>query len=120
MKFEHYETSLEKENDYPKLVRDDIPAVVEKLTGQKVKFREMTDDKEYLKFMLRKVLEEAQELASAEDKEHIVEEAADLVELIEAILKFSEVDAETFKKVKDEKASKRGGFKKRILMLEKV
>jgi predicted house-cleaning noncanonical NTP pyrophosphatase (MazG superfamily) len=120
MKFKHFKTNLEKENEYPKLVRDKIPEVVSKLTGKEVKTRILESDKEYLKFLLKKVTEEAQELANAENKEHIIEEVADLMELIEAILEFSEVDAETFNKVKNEKTDKRGGFKKRILMLEKV
>jgi len=120
MEFKHFETSLEKENEYPKLVRDNIPEVVGKLTGKEVKTRILEDDKEYSKFLFKKVEEEAHELANAKDKEHIVEEMADVVELLDAILEFSGLDWETVKKVQKEKAEKRGGFKKRILMLERV
>jgi len=120
MKFEHIETSLEKENEYPKLVRDNIPEVVGKLTSKEVRTRILEDDAEYSKFLLKKVEEEAHELANAESKEHIVEEVADVLELIDAILEFNGVDMETARKVQVEKAEKRGGFKKRILMLEKV
>jgi predicted house-cleaning noncanonical NTP pyrophosphatase (MazG superfamily) len=69
---------------------------------------------------MRKVKEEAHELANAEDKEHIIEEIADVLELIDAILEFNGVDMETARKVQTEKAGKRGGFKKRVLMLKKV
>lgn len=120
MEYKHFETSLEKENEYPKLVRDNIPEVVEKLTGKEVKTRILEDDAEYTKFLLKKVEEEAHELARAEGKEHIIEEVADILELIDAILKFNGVDLETVHKIQKEKAEKRGGFKKRILMLEKV
>ena len=120
MEFKHFETSLEKENEYPKLVRDNIPEVVGKLTGKEVKTRILEDNEEYSKFLMKKVEEEASELASAEDKEHIVEEVADVLELIDAILEFNGVDMETVRKVQAEKAGKRGGFRKRILMLEKV
>lgn len=120
MKFEHIETNLEKENEYPKLVRDNIPEVVGKLTGKEVKTRILENDAEYLKFLLKKVEEEAHELANAESKEHIVEETADVMELIDTILAFNKLDWETVKKIQKEKAEKRGGFKKRILMLEKV
>ncbi|KKP67376.1 MAG: Phosphoribosyl-ATP pyrophosphohydrolase [Candidatus Moranbacteria bacterium GW2011_GWE1_35_17] len=120
MKFEHIKTNLEKENEYPKLVRDNIPEVVGKLTGKEVKTRILEDDAEYSKFLLKKIEEEAHELANAESKEHIAEEVADVMELIEAILEFNELDWETIEKIKKEKAEKRRGFKKRILMLEKV
>ena len=120
MEFKHFETSLEKENEYPKLVRDNIPEVVEKLTGKEVKMRILEDDEEYLGFLMRKVEEEAHELACAEDKEHIAEELADVLELIDAILEFNDIDIEMVRKVQADKAGKRGGFKKRILMLEKV
>ncbi len=33
MEFKHFETSLEKENEYPKLVRDNIPEIVSARTG---------------------------------------------------------------------------------------
>jgi predicted house-cleaning noncanonical NTP pyrophosphatase (MazG superfamily) len=120
MEFKHFETSLEKENEYPKLVRDNIPEVVGKLTGKEVKTRILEDNEEYVKFLMKKVEEEAHELASAKDKEHVVEEVADVLELIDAILEINGVDMETVRKIQLEKAGKRGGFKKRVLMLEKV
>jgi len=109
-----------KKNEYPKLVRDNIPEVVGKLTGKEVKTRVLENNEEYFKFLMRKIEEEAHELANAEGKEHIVEEIADVLELIDAILEFNQVDREIVRKVQEEKAKKRGGFKKRILMLEAV
>lgn len=120
MKFKHFETSLEKENEYPKLVRDNIPEIVGKLTGKEVKTKILENDEEYSKFLLKKVEEEAHELANAKDKEHIIEETADVMELIDAILEFNNLDMEAVRKVQKEKVEKRGGFKKRILMLERV
>ncbi len=120
MEYKHFETSLEKENEYPKLVRDNIPEIVGKISGKEVKTRILEDDEEYLKFLLKKVEEEAHELANAKDKEHIIEEMADVMELIDTILEFNGLDMETVRQIQREKAAKRGGFKKRILMLEKV
>jgi predicted house-cleaning noncanonical NTP pyrophosphatase (MazG superfamily) len=120
MEFQHFKTSLEKEKEYPKLVRDKIPEVVGEITGKEVKTRILENDEEYIKFLMKKVEEEAHELANAEGKEHIIEEVADVLELIDAILEFNGVDMKTARKVQKEKAGKRGGFKKRILMLEKV
>ena len=104
--FQHFETNLEKENEYPKLVRDKIPEVVGKLTGKEVKTRILEDDNEYSKFLMKKVEEEARELAAAEGKEHVAEEVADVLELIDAILEFNKLDAETVRKIHKEKASK--------------
>lgn len=118
--FKHFETSLEKENEYPKLVRDNIPEVVEKLTGKAVKTRILENNEEYSEFLMRKIEEEACELANAKGMEHIIEELADVLELIDAILEFKGIDIEDVRKVQKEKAGKRGGFKKRVLMLEKV
>jgi predicted house-cleaning noncanonical NTP pyrophosphatase (MazG superfamily) len=93
---------------------------VEKRTGKKIKSRILENDEEFLEFLLKKVEEEAHELANAKNKEHLVEEISDVKELLDTILEFYELDWETVKKVQQEKAEKRGGFKKRILMLEKV
>ena len=118
--FKHFETNLEKENEYPKLVRDKIPEVVKENSGKIIKTRILEDDEEYSQFLMKKVEEEAHELANAEDKEHVMEEVADVLELIDAILEFHGVEMETVRKVQEEKAEKRGGFKKRILMLERT
>jgi predicted house-cleaning noncanonical NTP pyrophosphatase (MazG superfamily) len=45
MNFKHFETDLKIENEYPKLVRDNIPEIVEKLKGKRVKTRILEDDK---------------------------------------------------------------------------
>jgi predicted house-cleaning noncanonical NTP pyrophosphatase (MazG superfamily) len=119
MEFKHFETNLEKENEYPKLVRDNIPEIVEGKTGKEVKTRIM-EDEEYRKFLLKKVVEEAQELANAESKEHMVEELADVMEIIDTILEVNGLDLETIRKAQKAKAEIRGGFKNKILMLEKV
>ncbi|MFZ2193191.1 MAG: nucleoside triphosphate pyrophosphohydrolase [Candidatus Moraniibacteriota bacterium] len=120
MKYEHFETKLEKENEYPKLVRDKISEIVEQITGKKVKTEILEEDEKFFKFLLKKVVEEASELAETKDREHLVEEMGDVMELLDTILEFSGLDWETVRKVQKEKADKRGGFKKRILMLEGV
>ena len=119
MNYKHFITNLDKENEYPKLVRDRIPEIIKNRTGQDAETRIM-EDEEYLNFLMRKVEEEANELANAEDKEHVVEEVADVLELIDTILEFNGLNMETVRKVQVEKAEKNGGFKKKILMLRKV
>lgn len=120
MAFKHFNTSLAKENEYPKLVRDKIPEIVEKITSTKVQMRILEDDEEYLQYLLKKIEEEAHELAHAKNDGHIIEEIADVMELIDTILDFKALDINMVRNAQKDKAKKRGGFKKRVLMLEKV
>lgn len=120
MKYIHTKTDLPIEDQYPKLVRDKIPEIVEEKTGKEVKTRVMEDDEEYREYLLRKVVEEASELEGTKTKEHRAEEIADIMELIDTILVLDDLDLETIYKIQTRKREERGGFKKRILMLEKV
>lgn len=120
MAFKHFDESLAKESVYPKLVRDLIPEVVEEITGEKVQMRIIEDDEEYLTYMMMKIEEEAHELAHAKNDGHIIEESADVIELIETLLAFKGLDMNMVRNAQKDKAKKRGGFTKRVLMLRKV
>jgi predicted house-cleaning noncanonical NTP pyrophosphatase (MazG superfamily) len=119
MELKHFETNLAKENVYPKLVRDNIPEIVEQKTGVAAKTRFLEDDLEFLGFLLKKIEEESYELAHAEGREHVAEETADVMELLDTLLELNSLSWEEIMQIKKEKAQKNGGFKKRILMLEK-
>lgn len=69
---------------------------------------------------MKKVEEEAYELAHAEGREHLAEEAADILELLDSLLDLNGLTWKEITEIKRAKAEKNGGFKKRILMLEKV
>jgi len=120
MVFDHFETNLKKENDYPKLVRDKIPEIIENNENKKVKTRILEDDREYLDFLFKKIEEEANELANTKNEKHLMEELSDVMEIIDEILKVSKLDLEKIREVQRVKNLERGGFKKRILMLEKI
>lgn len=120
MEEQHFGVNQITENKYPKLVRDNIPEIVEKISGKKVKTRVLKDDLEYLGYLLQKVEEEASELANAEGRDHQIEEIADVMELLDTLIEFNGLDWEQVRKVQEEKRMRRGGFEKRILMLEKV
>lgn len=118
MSFTHTITNLPKENEYPKLVRDKIPEIVKTYDGIDVPTR-ILNDEEYLTYLLKKVVEEAEELSGAETDSNLVEEIADVYEIIDSILALKNVSREEVLAVRDEKREKRGGFDKRILMLGK-
>lgn len=105
---------------YNKLVRDKIIEIIE-LNGEKPVSRILNDD-EYRDELVKKLKEECQELLEAIEKnnrDEIVEESADLMEVICSINKLQESNFDDIIKVMKEKREKRGGFDKKIF-LEKV
>lgn len=116
MAFTHTDTELPIEDKYPKLIRDKIPALVES-QGKTASIRKLADDKEYLKYLLAKLIEEAAELAHAETSHNQEEELADVYEVLDAVLELLKLSRADITIVQDEKRQKRGGFKERLLML---
>ena len=98
---------------YHKLVRDKIPELIEKEGKESV--CSILSDEEYLEFLDRKLSEELEEYL--EDKS--MEELADLLEVMMAVAKARGSSIEEIERIRQQKADKRGGFEKRIL-LEKV
>jgi predicted house-cleaning noncanonical NTP pyrophosphatase (MazG superfamily) len=115
MKYEHTITDLPAENEYPKLIRDRIPEII--LAGGREVETRILDEDEFLHFLLKKAVEEAQELQHATSDSNIVEEIADVREVLNTILELKGVSPEQIQAVQDEKRQKRGGFKSRLLML---
>lgn len=120
MTYTHTETSLPVENEYPKLVRDRIPEIVHEHEGVEVPTRILEDDVEYEAFLRQKIKEEAAELAATERDDHTIEEMADLEELVDALLALKGLSRAQVIAAQTEKREIRGGFSKRILMLEGV
>ncbi len=105
-------------NEYPKLVRDNIPAIIEEKEGFRPTHRILENDAEFLAALFKKVTEEATELGRSVENENTEEELADLLELIETIVASLGKTVEDIKNIQKEKREKRGGFEKRILMDE--
>ena len=99
---------------YNKLVRDKIPEIIEKSGKQSVV--EILACEDYKKHLDEKLGEELQEYL-AEDN---VDELADLVEVIFAILKYKGIDINDFENIRKKKAYERGAFDKRLLLKEVV
>ncbi len=118
MKYTHTETDISIEDKYPKLVRDKIPELVES-QGLNPTIRIMTEDQEYLDFLLSKLVEESTELMYAESDSNQQEELADVFEVLETILELKKFSRDDIAAVQDQKRLARGGFKERILMLSK-
>ena len=99
-----------KEIIYDKLVRDKIPEIIEG-SGKQCEIEVLSDEK-YFEMIDKKLEEELAEYY----KDKNIEELADLLEVIYAATKARGYSIEELEKVRDEKAKKRGGFDKKILL----
>ena len=98
---------------YNKLVRDKIPEIIE--NDGKTCTCSILSDEEYLKKLDEKLGEELAEYQESKS----MEELADLLEVMRAVAAARGSSMEEVEKIRQEKARKRGGFEKKIL-LEKV
>lgn len=105
------------EQIYCKLVRDNIPEIIQN-NGEKPVFRTLASE-EYWEYLLKKDIEELEEVRLANSAEERKKELADKLELIKAMAEFNGFSLKNVIDEADKKALKNGGFEKRIL-LEKV
>jgi predicted house-cleaning noncanonical NTP pyrophosphatase (MazG superfamily) len=100
--------------EYNKLVRDRIPEII-RHQGSECEVREMSES-EYCQALLAKLIEEAQEAATAEPQE-LVTELADLYEVIDTIMKVYDIDRDLVLAEQEKRRIERGGFTTRIRLL---
>lgn len=97
-----------------KLVRDKIP---EMMGSQNVKeFKYVMDDSDFNEKLKNKLVEESTEVKLAQNKKELIEELADVMEIIHSLCKANSVTLEQVEKSRIEKRSKRGGFDSKIFM----
>lgn len=99
-----------------KLVRDGIPEVITK-TGKQFSTRILLKE-EYEVEVKKKLSEELDEYNEANTNEEAIEELADILELLHAAIKVHGSSFDELEKVRKAKAEKRGGFEKRIFLIE--
>lgn len=97
---------------YHKLVRDLIPEIIE-FSGKKCTI-EILSDADYLKMIDQKLDEELAEY----HKDQNIEELADLMEVIRAAAVARGYTLEDLESIRAEKATKRGGFDRKIMLIE--
>jgi len=97
---------------YNKLVRDRIPEIIKSKGG--VPVTHFANDAEYWHKLKEKLQEETDEFMKAEN----IEEMADILEVIDAILDYKKFDKDELQKVKNNKSEERGKFKDKIVLDE--
>lgn len=99
---------------YNKLVRDNIPEVIIGKKKGGVPVTHDADEKEYWAKLKEKLSEEVAEFQEAES----IEEMADVLEVIDTIIKFRHFEKNQILEVQKKKRNERGGFSKRIILDE--
>ena len=97
---------------YHKLVRDKIPQIIQ-ATGKTCR-TEVLNDETYLQLLDEKLGEELAEYQESKS----LEELADLLEVMEAVVAARGYTWEQLETIKAEKKAARGGFADKILLLE--
>jgi len=99
---------------YNKLVRDQIPLIIRNAGGL-ARVRQISA-LEAGPLLLQKLVEEAFEARSANSRD-LVEELADVVDVVEALLRCNGISDEALRRARSDKLVKRGGFE-HLLYLE--
>jgi predicted house-cleaning noncanonical NTP pyrophosphatase (MazG superfamily) len=100
-----------------KLIRDKIPEII--ITNNKnPNIKTITNDDEFFSFLKQKLVEEVNEFLKATDDNNAQEEIADIFEVIDEICDFKQYIKKNIEVCKDNKRNARGGFKKRIILLD--
>jgi len=97
---------------YKKLVRDKIPEIIE--SKNKVPLTKILNQEEYKEALNEKLQEEVDEFLESGD----IEELADIMEVINAIISIKGSSIEEIEKIRQQKKKERGGFDQKIFLIE--
>lgn len=92
-----------------KLWRDKSIEIMES-QGSKVHWRVLDDDNAFIEQLRKKLIEEAYEVASAKNRNELVEELADLFEVIDTLITISQLDKNQIYDAQKTKREERGSF----------
>lgn len=101
--------------EYNKLVRDRVLEFIEK--DELISETKTLSKKETIKLLKAKIIEEGQELVGAEDLEETKKEMSDLLEILKSLAEELEIEMDEIEKLRQDRAEKRGRFKKHILLI---
>lgn len=101
---------------YNKLVRDKIPIII-KQAGGLARIRKL-DKSEAITLLSQKIIEEAFEVWNSKSPQELLNEIADVIEVIEALIKFSGFNKDELDEIKQNKIAKRGGFEELCFLEE--
>ncbi|MEU6607129.1 nucleoside triphosphate pyrophosphohydrolase [Streptomyces shenzhenensis] len=103
---------MNRKGEYGKLVRDRIPQIIREDGAEPVTY--VAGPEDYRSRLRDKLGEEVAEFLEADDAK-APEELADVLEVVHALAADLGVDAGQLEKIREAKASERGGFADRIV-----
>jgi predicted house-cleaning noncanonical NTP pyrophosphatase (MazG superfamily)/alkylation response protein AidB-like acyl-CoA dehydrogenase len=99
---------------YPKLVRDKIPEIIN-INSQKSQVK-ILNIKEYQQALKQKLVEESQEVLTAQESD-LMEEIADVYEVLEALISSHNLDTNKIAEIRENKANLKGKFNERLYLI---
>lgn len=106
------------EKIYHKLVRDNIPIIIEK--DNEIPVTRILSDDEYKVELYKKLMEECKELCHAKTSDDIIEEAADVFEVLRAISELEDRNIDMVIETSNQKRLTKGGFSKKIFLEKSI
>src|SRR6056297_1018109 len=100
---------------YNKLVRDKIPEKIAK-NGEACSTRTITDPDELEQELCKKIIEEAQPLATAASREEFLSEYADLLAVLDALTKHLGITPEEVAAARAVNEEKKGGYEEAVFL----
>ena len=114
IEFKQGDKIMSERKIFNKLVRDKIPELLDKNGGETE--TEILSGEEYIKCLREKLGEECNEVINADSRKNLVEELADLKEVVLSLIKINNITDEEIENTRIQKRSKRGGFDSRIFL----
>ena len=102
-------------NTYNKLVRDNIPEIIRQ-HGDTCQTETMTES-EFQWALRQKVVEEAQEVMQATTHSNLVQELADLYEVVDMLLQTNDITPDMLRTEQERRRVTLGSFAQRIKLL---
>ena len=97
-----------------KLIRDELVYdIIKQGRGDRLRTAKSTEIKT---FLYDKLKEEVQEVIDSKSKDELVEELADVLEVLYAILDYHEININQVRDMRQQKYIKRGGFYKHMVL----
>ena len=102
------------EQIFNKLVRDNIPKIIE--NNNETAVTRILTDEEFRSELLKKLQEECNEVSLAKNTNELLEELADVLEILRALSNLENKSINDVIAIADEKKKKRGGFENKIFL----
>ena len=101
-------------NIYNKLVRDNIIDII--LKNNEIPGYKILNNDDFIIALKEKFIEESKEIVEAKTKDDVINELADILELVDSLSEQYNISEEELKNKKEDKKIKRGGFNKKIFL----